>query len=1041
MTRSVQVSIAAALLGCAAASYAQQQPAPASETVDEVVVTGFRASLQSSTEAKRQSVGFVDAIFSEDIGKFPDTNLAESFNRIPGVNISRDITGEGLQVAIRGLNTNFTRVLLNGAPVAIASTGQDNAAQNREVDLDLFPSELFSQLTVAKTTSADMLEGGAAGTINMRMARPFDHEGMNLTYQIQGVDNANADSRGARGSLLFSNTWGAFGALVGVAGVQNKVATTGFETIGWTSMNLTQDQCGFNPMGQALPCNATGGAGAGPGTITSIPNNSSTIAAGFTPGNPVDQAFLLAQNPNRTMTEIDNAVFPRLGRPMFDVGDKDRYNGVVSFEFRPSDDLHFYMDNMYGKKENDLERADLMWAVRRTSQGGLVIPQNLQVDNPGCVTGCVVTSGTFVNSQLMLEYRPYLEETEFWGTNPGMTWTINDQWSLDVQGNYTESDFYSEVPTVLVLTQPTTVTYTNDGSGNPVISSGLDLNNPANYTWLIPNRGGGNETGRVDLTAQERKTETMGGRFSLTWGDTDLNLKFGASYDDVSRDIRPLNNTQQWQNAVCGGNPSVFVPAPNTQPPCRGLSAAEIAQANAAALAANPTAAPPFPTYHTYNGSLIPNSAVPNYLVPTEYGFVSVDWNAFARDSNYAAIRDQMGEGGATPTTANWGTIAEEVTGAFLQLNGDTEVAENRFRYNVGVRYVQTDQTVISRLTAQDTRNVVPGTNPPVLIPDGTRFADVVNLVELDTDYRNWLPSANVAWNVTDNFLVRGGFSKTMTRANPADMLLGLSIPNADVSSVNLGNPDLDPYESKNFDLGFEYYTGREGFFGVAAFRKALEGFTTRQATIITFGDLAQFGVTLESLGQGQRDAVNGRGGNNALVTLNQTVNASGQLTINGLEFTWVQPLDFALERFGLGGLGFTANYTVIDQKGEGAAPAIAIGVPPETYNATLYYEKFGISARVSVTSALGSQGSGPNSNQSQINGAELFGEDYTQWDFSSSFDFAEMFGWSDFAPQLTIDVINLDDAVRRSYFQFPNATFTEFNSGRTVMVGLRGRF
>jgi hypothetical protein len=70
-----------------------------------------------------------------------------------------------------------------------------------------------------------------------------------------------------------------------------------------------------------------------------------------------------------------------------------------------------------------------------------------------------------------------------------------------------------------------------------------------------------------------------------------------------------------------------------------------------------------------------------------------------------------------------------------------------------------------------------------------------------------------------------------------------------------------------------------------------------------------------------------------------------------------------------------------------------------------------------------------------------LFGEDYTQWDFSSSFDFSELFGWSDFTPQLTIDVINIDDQVRRSYFQFPDATFTEFSSGRTVMVGLRGRF
>ena len=169
--------------------------------------------------------------------------------------------------------------------------------------------------------------------------------------------------------------------------------------------------------------------------------------------------------------------------------------------------------------------------------------------------------------------------------------------------------------------------------------------------------------------------------------------------------------------------------------------------------------------------------------------------------------------------------------------------------------------------------------------------------------YDNWLPSANLAWNLTDNAIVRAGVSRTMTRANPSAMLLGLSIPNADVSQVNLGNPDLEPYLSDNIDLGFEYYTGQEGYFGVAAFRKGIEGFTTRQTSTVTFGDLAQYGVTLDSLGAGQRDAVEGRGGNAAPVQLNQTVNASGKLRINGFEFIWVQPLDFLkLEWTGLHG-------------------------------------------------------------------------------------------------------------------------------------------
>jgi TonB-dependent receptor len=1016
-----------------ATGMAQSQTPPTTtaqtDSLEEVIVTGFRQSLKSSTEAKREAVGFVDSIFAEDIGKFPDTNIAESFNRIPGVTITRDLTGEGLNVAIRGLNTNFTRVLLNNAPVAIASTGQDNGNSNREVDLDLFPTELFSQLTVAKTPTADMVEGGAAGTVNMRMARPFDSEGQRFTYALQGIDNNKADGTGTRGSMVASGTWGSFGALVGVAGIRNKVNTTGFETIGWTSMNLTQAQCGFTSAGAPLPCNATGGTGAGPGQFTpptptspaTLPINSSTTANGIA-GATYDQAFLLANNPGLSIQQIDNALLPRLGRPMFDEGDKDRYNGVVSLEFRPSDDLHFFLDSMYGKKENDLERVDMMWLVRRTSQGGLVVPLNMQVDRENCATGCVITSGTFANSQFALEYRHYDEETEFWGTNPGMTWQIADTLSLDVQANFTHSEFRSEVPTVLLITEPSTVTFTNNG-GIPSIVSDMDLNNPANFKWFVNSRGGGNEVGRVDMTAQERQTETQGGRFALTWGDADLNLKFGVAFDDVSRDIRPQANTTAWQNTTCGGNPSATVVQPNTVPPCRGETAAEIAQSTG------------YPTFVSYSGSLIPNAAVPNYLRPTSNGFATVDWNSFARDSNYDAILAQATENGATPTTASWGSIGEETTGFFTQLSGAADIGENRLRYNLGIRFVQTDQSVQSRLTKPDPRNA------ELALPDGSRFPDVALFVKREREYENWLPSANLSWNLTDNALVRAGLSRTMTRANPSDMLLGLSIPNADVSSVNLGNPELDPYLSDNIDVGFEYYTGAEGYFGVAAFRKGLEGFTTRQVTTVLFRDLAQYGVTLESLGTSQQTSVINRGGLDAPVQLNQTVNASGRLIINGLEFNWVQPLDFLLGGIGLDGFGFTANYTIIDQKGSGAAPAIAIGVPPETYNATLYYENHGVTARVSVTSAEGSQGSGPNSNQSQITGAEYFGEDYQQWDFSASLDFASLLGWSDVVPQLTLDVINITEETRRTYFQFSNAPFTEFDSGRTVIFGLRGTF
>src|SRR2546423_365232 len=88
------------------------------------------------------------ALTVRDIGKFPDSNIAESLNRIPGVTISREVTGEGINVSIRGLGTNFTKVTLNGANVAVASTGATDASNaNREVDLNWFPTELFTQLS------------------------------------------------------------------------------------------------------------------------------------------------------------------------------------------------------------------------------------------------------------------------------------------------------------------------------------------------------------------------------------------------------------------------------------------------------------------------------------------------------------------------------------------------------------------------------------------------------------------------------------------------------------------------------------------------------------------------------------------------------------------------------------------------------------------------------------------------------------------------------------------------------------------------------
>lgn len=187
---------------------AQTAPAQDATEVDEIIVTGFRSSLAQSTTAKRDSTGFTDSIFAEDIGKFPDLNLAESLNRIPGVQLTREINGEGLNISVRGLGTNFTKVLLNSAQISVASSGRtDSQNQNREVDLDLFPTELFTRLDVNKTPMASTLEGGVAGVVNMRSARPFDSEGPNFTYSVQANYGTQSEEVSPRLAGIVSNTW------------------------------------------------------------------------------------------------------------------------------------------------------------------------------------------------------------------------------------------------------------------------------------------------------------------------------------------------------------------------------------------------------------------------------------------------------------------------------------------------------------------------------------------------------------------------------------------------------------------------------------------------------------------------------------------------------------------------------------------------------------------------------------------------------------------------------------------------------------------
>lgn len=961
--RVVQLTILANMIS---AAYAQDT----AQDVQTVQVTGYRASLTSSARDKRESTGFQDSIFAEDIGKFPDTNIAESLNRIPGVQVSRDITGEGVNVQIRGLGTSFTKVLLNGAPVAVASTGTTDAqSSNREVDLDLLPTDLFTKLTVSKSPTASMQEGGAAGVVDMRSARPFDHKGNFNSFNVVGTRNQVAEKWGNRGSLVSSRTWdNTWGILGGVAWGDSKVHTTGFETIGYTNPNLSAAQ-----NSSATRNNTGGGNWTIPATVPSNAGN------GLTPGAPIDQAFLLAHNPGLTIQQIDNALLPRLGRNMAEYGDKDKATAILSGEYRPSENLHFYVDSMYSEKHNRLDRTDTAWIVRN----GAIIPLNMKVSGGDCANGCTVESGTFANAQYFLEYRPYTEKVRLLGVNPGFEWQLSDKLKMEGQVNYTRSTFTRDAPTIGPVTAQnsgTTVTYQNGAI--PSITSNVNTYDPASWV-LNPAQGG-----RLSIAEENRLTKTKGVRSALTWGDKALSFKGGFAYDDILRRITARDNSTAWQNAVCANSAD-----------CQGP------------------------------GSL--GIGISKYLVQGPDNLLAADFNRFAEATNYYGLLNSAPTTGASNTGASTGFIEEKTTGIFLQMDGTVPLFARPLRYDAGVRYVRTKQNVGAYNSVADPRNAS--------LPAGaTPFANVNQWVYVDKTYNNTLPSASLAYDLAKNLVLRTSVSRSMTRANPDALRPGINFSSPSADTATIGSPDLKPYLSDNFDFGVEYYTGREGYISATVFQKNLNGFTLNQNTTVPFSALAAYGVTYSSLTPTQQTALDARGGESqATVVTTSQRNASGLLKVQGLELGVVQPLDKLLP---WRGFGISETLTMINQKasGEGSKGFVALGVPKKSNNFQVYYENYGVLARLSHTYSQGNQSSGPN--QNGITNAALFSTDFKQLDFSSQFDLEEILGRENY-PTLSLDVVNLTDSTRRAYFQYPNATFTSYKPGRTLAIGLRMKF
>ncbi len=408
------------------------------DTLDTVTVTGYRASLEKALDIKRGEKGMVDAIVAQDIGKFPDLNLAESLQRIPGVVIARD-AGEGRSITVRGLGPQFTRVRLNGLEAMSSvgsSDGQGGANRGRGFDFNVFASDLFSQLIVRKTASADVEEGSLGATVDLRTGRPFDYDGFTASANLQGSFNDAADTTSPRFAGLVANSWadGKFGALVSLAYSERETLDEGTGTVRWS-----------------------GG----------------TTNGGFNPASPYTPALAA------------DVYAPRFPRYTLMEHDQKRLGVTASLQFKPSSDTLFSLDALYSKI--DAERNEKYIEANGLSKTGAAgKPQILVRD--GVIEDGALVYGLFDNVDIRSESRHDEWTTTFKQLSLDGEHRFSDNFRITGKIGTSKSDHDNPVQATVMMDKLDVDGYSYDYRGNPnqpVFDYGFDPTSPDGWNLSV----------------------------------------------------------------------------------------------------------------------------------------------------------------------------------------------------------------------------------------------------------------------------------------------------------------------------------------------------------------------------------------------------------------------------------------------------------------------------------------------------------------------------------------------------------------------------
>jgi TonB-dependent receptor len=778
----------------------------ADETLEEVIVTGIRASLQQSMDLKRNAVGVVDAITAEDMGKFPDTNLAESLQRITGVSIDRN-NGEGKNVTVRGFGAQFNLVTLNGRQLPSASVGTITAGGNpdaqgtsRSFDFSVLASEGVSGVQVYKTGNAAVPTGGIGATINISTIKPLEagnkaSVGAKLDHEAGGKKSATPEFSGLWSWVNDSKTFGvsAFGSYQDRSFGSRAVNVANYWFANWVD-NPTQ----------------------GPFFGTTVDNKPAAGQLIATPANiGINDAFVT----------------------------RKRTNAMLTVQFAPDENTTFTADALY--TVNKLQSNSLvpgLWYNQnfkyvKFDGSSVVDTPTLMVEDPFTPTG---RGKDYFFASFDDATKDTMSEFGFNVKHKTGNWTLEGDASTALSKSGGDGPRgYNDWRMNLALAGAGWQAV-NYGGGVPTASVGVTDNalSGTNVNGKIDIPDLSTETGITTLSTQKTKTDQF--NLSGTWDNNDgIVAKLGLGTVRTGMDQFHSNTTDFLGGWGVG---CVYV-----TPALNNNCATDINSA-AQALIRQVNVLNDFKYLNV--GAGYPNAATavtPGYVLTTlgkesfqipVYQFMQAmnGYQAFApksaTDRTLVPVSakydiNNLGQGGQAYDN---NTIAENVVSLYGQVKIDGEVAGHKTQTVAGLRYEKTTMLSTSRqkvpqyITWKSDNDFV-----QVLSPD-------VQSLHESNSYSNVLPNIDFVFDVTSTVKARASVSKTIARPQYDRMFLKTQVnPNAtpgllnQTATASSGTAKLAPLVSTNFDFSLEWYYGDSDYASIGYYMKDVNNFLGTQ--------------------------------------------------------------------------------------------------------------------------------------------------------------------------------------------------------------------